>query len=108
MSVAFAITLHAIFYVITICTHEKSANLSLFYMTPIPLFLFSAHYEPVTVLFSDVVSFAYIIAKCNPSETVEMLTTLHKKFNRICRVHETYRVRSWVYKYASQISLPLG
>ena len=52
----------------------------------------SGQYKNVSVLFSDIVSFAQMVKSLKPSEVCDLLTDLHKKFNRLCLVHDTFRV----------------
>ena len=52
----------------------------------------SGEYEAVTVLFCDVVSFSQIVTRCRANDVVNLLTQLHVKFDRVCKVHETFRV----------------
>lgn len=57
-------------------------------------FPFIDEYKAATVLFSDVVAFAQILKRCLPHQVVQLLTELHQEFNRVCKVHQTFRVSS--------------
>ena len=63
----------------------------------------SGQYEAVTVLFCDVVAFSQIVTRCRAKDVVNLLTQLHAKFDRVCQVHETYRVSSR-YNFAGVLS----
>ena len=55
-------------------------------------FVIEVKLDPVSVLFCDVVAFSSIVARCKANDVVNLLTQLHTKFNKICGVHDTFRV----------------
>ena len=46
----------------------------------------------VTILFSDIVSFTNICAKCRPIDIVNMLNALYIRFDKLTTVHDVYKV----------------
>ncbi|WAR27242.1 GCYB2-like protein [Mya arenaria] len=48
----------------------------------------------VTALFCDVVKFLPIVAKSSPQDVIGMLDAMYTTFDKITRVHDTYRVES--------------
>lgn len=52
------------------------------------------YYPDVTALFCDIVHFLQIIGSSKPGDVVNLLNCLYSQFDRITRVHDTYRVES--------------
>jgi class 3 adenylate cyclase len=44
------------------------------------------------VLFCDIVMFSKMVENCKPGEVVDMLNTLHEKFDRLVCIHDVFRV----------------
>lgn len=47
----------------------------------------------MTALFCDIVGFVQFVANCKPSDVLAVLNTLYTEFDRLTRVHDTFRVR---------------
>lgn len=58
------------------------------------------YYPDVTALFCDIVHFLQIIGSSKPGEVVNLLNCLYSQFDRITRVHDTYRV-STIYVFSA-------
>lgn len=56
-------------------------------------FQFEDFYPEVTALFCDIVGFVQFVANCKPSDVLAVLNTLYTEFDRLTRVHDTFRVR---------------
>ncbi|XP_062600671.1 guanylate cyclase soluble subunit beta-2-like [Saccostrea cucullata] len=54
----------------------------------------AGYYPEVTALFCDVVGFIQLVANCKPSDVLEVLNALYRKFDRLTHVHDTFRVES--------------
>ncbi|XP_071799009.1 guanylate cyclase soluble subunit beta-2-like [Asterias amurensis] len=54
----------------------------------------AGEYEMVTILFSDIVSFTNICAKCRPIDIVNMLNALYIRFDKLTTVHDVYKVET--------------
>lgn len=46
----------------------------------------------MTALFCDIVGFVQFVANCKPSDVLAVLNTLYTEFDRLTRVHDTFRV----------------
>lgn len=53
----------------------------------------------MTALFCDIVGFVQFVANCKPSDVLAVLNTLYTEFDRLTRVHDTFRVRGPYYHY---------
>ncbi|XP_060563345.1 guanylate cyclase soluble subunit beta-2-like [Ruditapes philippinarum] len=51
-------------------------------------------YNQASALFCDVVHFLPMVAKCSPAEIVGILNSLQAKFDKVTRVHNSFKVES--------------
>ncbi len=49
-------------------------------------------FEPVSILFSDVVGFTRICSLITPMQVVSVLNTLYTRFDRLSEKHKVYKV----------------
>lgn len=52
-------------------------------------------HECVTILFSDIVTFTNMAAKCEPIEIVALLNDLFMRFDQLSNKHDVYKVGCW-------------
>lgn len=53
----------------------------------------------MTALFCDIVGFVQFVANCKPSDVLAVLNTLYTEFDRLTRVHDTFRVSGPYHHY---------
>nr|XP_015219629.1 PREDICTED: guanylate cyclase soluble subunit beta-2-like [Lepisosteus oculatus] len=54
----------------------------------------AGEFKECTILFSDVVTFTYICAACEPIQIVNMLNSMYSKFDRLTSIHDVYKVET--------------
>ncbi|XP_021349770.1 guanylate cyclase soluble subunit beta-2-like [Mizuhopecten yessoensis] len=52
------------------------------------------YFPEMTALFCDVVQFINLVSNCKPSDVVGVLNSLYTRFDKVTKVHDTYRVES--------------
>lgn len=52
----------------------------------------SDYYPDVTALFCDIVHFLQIVGSSKPIEIVNFINCLYSRFDRVTKIHDTYRV----------------
>ncbi|XP_055339435.1 guanylate cyclase 32E-like isoform X3 [Paramacrobiotus metropolitanus] len=65
------------------------------------------HFDQVTLLFSDLPAFSHIVMRCTPWETIELLNTIHSRFDEVMTHYDVYKVETINDCYIIASGLPI-